>query len=63
MTEDVLTEIGLILGLLRKTLTRNGVSIGVNKINGDIIFFDAAEYYRDKENFKQFTVKLKDLVQ
>ena len=67
MTDETKQEIGAALMLLKNTLIRNGVSIGLvgsedtGKDDGCIMFFDTAEYCRTGK-YKGVSVILTDLV-
>lgn len=67
MTEETKQEISAVLMLLRSTLLKNGVSLALagsadaRVDDGEIMFFDTAEYYRTGK-FKGISVKTMDLV-
>lgn len=62
MTEKTKQSLQLSLEILRRTCIDNGVSIAVNKENGDLNFFDTAIYLNEKR-LSRFKVKIQDLVQ
>ena len=61
MNEETKEEIQAVLLLLRDTLVRNGVSIGLEFREKEILFFDTKTYLKEKR-FSGFTVKTDSLV-
>lgn len=61
MTDDTKQEIQIVLGLLKGSLTRNGVSMGFDKENHTLLFFDTNTFLKGKK-MDGFMVKLVDLV-
>lgn len=61
MNEEVKQEINIILELLKSTLIKNGVSIGLSANKGDIMFFDTKQYL-ENHTFSGFKVNIEDLV-
>ena len=61
MTDDTKQEISIVLDLLKGSLTRNGVSMGFDKENDKLIFFDTNTYLASRK-FNGIGVKLEDLV-
>lgn len=61
MTDDTKQEIQIVLDLLKGSLTRNGVSMGVDKKTHSLVFFDTNTYLYSKK-MDGFMVKLDDLV-
>ena len=61
MTDDTKQEISIVLDLLKGSLTRNGVSMGFDKKNHALVFFDTNTYL-DSKKMDGFRVKLDDLV-
>lgn len=54
-------EIEAILSLLRKCLIRNNYSMGYNKKENALMFFDT-ENYIEHHRFEGLTIKIDDLV-
>lgn len=44
MSEETKQELEIVLELLRKTCIRNGVSVGFDKKDEELIFFDTRTY-------------------
>jgi len=61
MNEDTKQALQLALEILRKTCIEQGVSIAVNKENGDLNFFDTNTYLQTKE-YKGIKVSIESLV-
>lgn len=61
MSEDTKQELEVVLQLLRQTCIRNGVSAGVNKESGELIFFDTKKYF-ETGNFSGIKTNLENLV-
>lgn len=62
MRDDIKHEIGVILDLLKGSLTRNGVSVATDR-EGNLMFFDTATYVRSKgKEFDGFRININDLV-
>lgn len=62
MKDETKQEISAILGLLRNSLIRNGVSMATDK-EGNLMFFDTSAYVRSKgKEFDGFRVNINDLV-
>lgn len=61
MTEETKEALKIVLELLKSTCIDCGVSIAVNKENGDLNFFDTETYLRDKK-FDGIKVSIHDLV-
>lgn len=61
MDEETKLEIQTVLSLLKSTCIKNGVSIAVNKENGDLNFFDTRTYL-ENHTFSGIRVAACDLV-
>lgn len=61
MTNDTIQEISIVLDLLKGSLTRNGVSMGYDKENHSLVFFDTNTFLESKK-MDGFKVKMEDLV-
>lgn len=61
MNEETKEEIQAILMLLKATLIKNGVSMGLEFQGKEILFFDTETYLNEKR-FSGFSVKTDDLV-
>lgn len=62
MKDKTKQEISAILGLLRNSLIRNGVSMATDR-EGNLIFFDTSAYINSKgKKFDGFKVNINDLV-
>lgn len=62
MKDETKQEISAILGLLRNSLIRNGVSMATGR-EGNLMFFDTSAYIRSKgKEFDGFRVNINDLV-
>lgn len=62
MKDETKQEISAILGLLRNSLIRNGVSMATDR-EGNLMFFDTSAYIRSKgKEFDGFRVNINDLV-
>ena len=61
MDEKTREEIEVILGLLRQCLINNGVSMGLDFQQKEILFFDTETYLQEKK-LSGFTVKTDNLV-
>lgn len=61
MNEETKQEILTILDLLRKSLIRNGVSMGLEFQQKEILFFDTDIYVKEKK-LSGFSVKTDSLV-
>lgn len=61
MTEEAKEEVKTVLMLLKNTLIKNHVSIGINNEDKKIFFFDTEKYIADK-NFSGFSINIDDLV-
>ena len=61
MTDDTKQEISIVLDLLKGSLIRNGVSMGFNKENDKLMFFDTDTYLTSGE-FNGIEIKLQDLI-
>ncbi len=61
MSEDAKKEIEAVLMLLKSTLIKNGVSMGLEFQEKEILFFDTDTYLQEKK-FSGFVVKVDDLV-
>lgn len=62
MKDETKQEISAILGLLRNSLIRNGVSMATDR-EGNLMFFDTSAYVRSKgKEFDGFRVNINDLV-
>ena len=62
MKDETKQEISAILGLLKNSLIRNGVSMATDR-KGNLIFFDTATYVEsDYKKFDGFRVDINDLV-
>ena len=61
MNEETKQEIQAVLLLLRDCLVRNGVSMGLEFREKEILFFDTETYLQEKK-FSGFTVKTDQLV-
>lgn len=61
MDEDTKNMIRIHLDLLKGTLVENRVSMGFDRTNNSLIFFDT-DTYIDVNKFSGFSVKLEDLV-
>lgn len=61
MSEETKREIEAILGLLRGCLIRNGVSMGLEFQEKEILFFDTDTYLQEKK-FSGIVVKTDNLV-
>lgn len=61
MDEQVKEEITTILEFLRGCLIKNGVGIGVEFKEKEIMFFDAETYLKERR-FSGLTVNVEDLV-
>ena len=61
MTDDKKNQIELTLEILRKVLIDNHISMGCNKKNGTLMFFDTNTYI-DEKRFDGFEVSFESLV-
>lgn len=62
MKDETKQEISAILGLLRNSLIRSGVSMATDN-SGNLMFFDTSAYVRSKgKEFDGFRVNINDLV-
>jgi len=61
MTDDTKQEIQIVLDLLKGSLVKNGVSMGFDKENHTLVFFDTNTFLKSKK-MDGFRVKLEDLV-
>lgn len=61
MSEETKQEIGLILVMLRDCLIKNGVSMGLEFQEKEILFFDTETYLQEKK-FSGFSIKTDNLV-
>ena len=61
MNEDVKQEIQIALELLKNTLIKNEVSMGLNASGKEIMFFDTKKYL-ENHTFSGFKVNIEDLV-
>lgn len=61
MKDETKQEIQILLDLLKGSLTRNGVSMGFDKENHTLVFFDTNTFLESKK-MDGFRVKLEDLV-
>lgn len=61
MEQGTIKAIGIVLDLLRDCLVVNGVSLGYDKQNNELIFFDTGIYLQEKR-FSGFTVPIEKLV-
>lgn len=61
MDENVKQEIMAILETLRHSLIKNGISMGLEFREKEILFFDTETYVKEKR-FSGFTVKTDNLV-
>lgn len=49
MTDETKQEIQIVLDLLKGSLTRNGVSMGFDKENHTLVFFDTNTFLESKK--------------
>ena len=61
MEQGTIEAIGVILDLLRDCLVGNGVSLGYNIEDDELIFFDT-DIYLEEQRFSGFTVPIEELV-
>lgn len=61
MSEDAKNEIMAILEMLKNSLIKNGVSMGVEFREKEILFFDTETYLKEKK-FSGFSISVDDLV-
>ena len=61
MNEDAKNQILLVLEMLRRANVENGVSMGFNKSNNSLMFFDTGKYVNTGK-FEGFSVSLESLV-
>lgn len=61
MSEETKEEIKTLLGLLRACLIKNGVSMGLEVREKEILFFDTETFVKGK-GFSGFSVKTDNLV-
>lgn len=61
MGEETKQEIAVILNMLKKCLIKNGVSMGLEFQEKEILFFDTETYLSGK-GFSGFVVKVDNLV-
>lgn len=61
MEKGTIEAIGVVLDLLRDCLVGNGVSLGYDKQDNELIFFDTCIYLEEKR-FSGFTVPIEKLV-
>lgn len=50
MEQGTIKAIGIVLDLLRDCLVVNGVSLGYDKQNNELIFFDTGIYLEEKDS-------------
>lgn len=62
MKDETKQEMQILLDLLKVSLTRNGVSMAMDR-DGNLMFFDTAAYIKSKgKEFNGFRININDLV-